>query len=64
MQPAIDEARKNAEAMAATFADPAKVAAMQQQAREMQRQMEESAAARRTPAAQKSRDDLAKELGL
>ncbi len=64
MQPGIDAARKAAEDMAASYADPAKVAAMQQQAREMQRQMQETAAAGRSPAAQKSRDDFAKELGL
>ncbi len=64
MQPGIDAARKAAEDMAASFADPAKVAALQQQAREMQRQLQESAAAGRGPAARKSSDDLARELGL
>lgn len=64
LQPAIDSARQAAQDLAAGFSDPAQVAAMQQQAREMQRRLQESAAAGRKPAAQKSSEDLAKELGM
>lgn len=64
MQPSMDAARKNAEAMAAQFADPAKRAELQRQAQEMQRQMQESAASKQTPAAKQSQDDLAKQLGM
>lgn len=64
MQPAIDAARRDAEALAAQFADPAKRAELQRQAQEAQRAMQESAKAKRTPAAKQSDDDLARQLGM
>jgi hypothetical protein len=64
MQPEIDAAKQSAAAIAAQYSDPNKVAELKRQAQEMQRQMQESAKAKQTPAAKKSRDDLAKELGM
>jgi hypothetical protein len=64
MQPAIDAAKRDAAAMAESFGNPEQIEAMKRQAEAMQRQLRESAAAKQTPAAKKSRDDLAKELGM
>lgn len=64
MRPAIDAARRDAQELAASFGDAAQIEAMQKQAREMQRKIQESKATGRKPAEQKSRDELAKELGM
>jgi hypothetical protein len=64
MQPSIDAAKRDAAAMAASFGDPEQVEALKRHAEAMQRQLRESAAAKQAPAAKKSRDDLAKELGM
>jgi hypothetical protein len=64
MQDSVAAARRDAEAIAAQFSDPDKVEAMKRQAQGAQRALQESAAARATPAAKQAKDDLAKELGL
>lgn len=64
MQDRVAAARKDAEAIAAQFSDPAAVAAMQRDAENARRSLEESRRTRPAPAAGKSTDDLAKELGL
>ena len=64
MHPAIDEAKQSAAAIATEFSDPNKVADMKRQAQKMQRALQQSAAAKQAPAMNKSRDDLAKELGM
>jgi hypothetical protein len=63
MQPSIDQARKQAEAMQKEFSDPAKVEAMRKQAEAMQKQMQQQQAASKEKN-KKSADDLEKELGL
>jgi hypothetical protein len=63
MQPSIDQAQKQAEAMAAEFGDPAKVAEMKKQAEAARKAMQEQQAASKT-SNKKSADDLEKELGL
>lgn len=63
MQPSIDALQRDAQAMAAQFSDPARVAEMQRQAQEMQRALQSGAAGRKASAA-RSADDLAAELGL
>lgn len=63
MQPTIDAMQRDALAMAAQFADPARVAEMQRQAQEAQRALQSGAQGRKVSAKQ-SADDLAAELGL
>ena len=63
MQPAIDEAQKQAEAMRKQFSDPAKVAEMQAQARAAQKAMQEQQASSKA-GNKKAAADLEKELGL
>jgi hypothetical protein len=64
MQPQVDAMKRDAEALKAQFSDPSQVADMQRQAQDIQRAMHQSAAAKQSSANQKSKDDLAKELGL
>jgi hypothetical protein len=63
MQPSIDQARKQAEAMQKQFSDPAKVAEMKQQAEAARKAMQQDQAAAKAKN-KKSADDLEKELGL
>jgi hypothetical protein len=63
MQPSIDQMRKQAEQMQKDFSDPAKVKAMQEQAREMQKAMQAQQQANAKTRA-KNADDLENELGL
>jgi hypothetical protein len=63
MQPSIDEARKQAEAMQKQFSDPAKVAEMQKQAQAARQAMQQQQAAAKANN-KKSAADLEKELGL
>jgi uncharacterized membrane protein (DUF106 family) len=62
-QPGIEDMKRMAEAIRAQAADPAKMAELQRQAQELQRQLE---AARQQQAAGSSKgaDELAAELGL
>lgn len=66
MQPQIDAAQRDAEALQARFSDPAQVEAMKRQAEAARAQLEKQQQAAKAGAAsrQKSSDDLAKELGL
>jgi len=63
MQPAMDEARKQAEELQKQFGDPAQVAAMRQQAEAARKslQQQQQQAQKRN---KQSADDLEKELGL
>ena len=63
MQPSIDAMRKQAEQVAAQFSDPAKVKEMQEQARAMQKQLQQHQQANAKGNAKKA-DDLEQELGL
>jgi hypothetical protein len=63
MQPSIDQARKQAEAMQKQFSDPAKVAEMQKQAQAARQAMQQQQAAAKSNN-KKSAADLEKELGL
>lgn len=66
MQPQIDAAKRDAEALQARFSDPSEVAAMQREAEAARARLEQQQKAAKAGAAtrQKSADDLAKELGL
>jgi hypothetical protein len=64
MQPQIDSLKRDTEALEAQFSDPAKIEEMKRQAQDAQRAMQQSAAAKRSPANRKSKYDLATELGL
>ena len=63
MQPSIDQARKQADAMAKEFSDPAKVAEMQKQAEAVRKSMQEQQAGAKA-GNRKAAADLEKELGL
>jgi hypothetical protein len=63
MQPSIDQARKQAEAIQKEYSDPAKVAAMKQQAEAARQAMQADQAASKAKN-KKAADDLEKELGL
>jgi hypothetical protein len=63
MQPSIDQAQKQAEAMQAAFSDPEKVKQMQEQARAAQKAIQAQQQANAKSNAKKA-DDLEKELGL
>jgi len=63
MQPDIDRMRQQAEQLQKEYSDPAKVKAMQEQAREMQKAMQAQQKANAGSNAKKA-DDLEKELGL
>jgi hypothetical protein len=63
MQPSIDHMRQQAEQMQKDFSDPAKVKAMQEQARQMQKAMQAQQQAN-AKTKTKSADDLEQELGL
>jgi len=63
MQPSIAQAQKQAEAFAAQYSDPAKVAEMRRQAEATRKAMQERQAASKA-SNQKSADDLEKDLGL
>ena len=64
LQPTLDAMQRDAQAMAAQFADPARVEEMKRQAAEAQRSLQQSARKRDSDAARKSKDELASELGL
>jgi hypothetical protein len=64
MQPTLAGMQREAEALKAQFADPARIAEMQRQAQEAQRALQKSAQQRKGPAGQKSADALAAELGM
>lgn len=64
MQPTIDAMKRDAEALAAQFKDPARVEELKRQAAEAQRAVQQSQQQRNGAAARKSKDDLANELGL
>jgi hypothetical protein len=66
MQPQIDAAKRDAEALRARFSDPNEVEAMKRQAEAARAQLERQQRDAKANAAtrQKSSDDLAKELGL
>jgi hypothetical protein len=63
MQPQIDQARKQADAIAKEYSDPAKVAEMQKQAEAMRKAMQQQQAGAKA-GNRKAADDLEKELGL
>jgi len=63
MQPSIDQAQQQAEAMKAAFSDPEKVKQMQEQARAAQKAIQAQQQANAKSNAKKA-DDLEKELGL
>jgi hypothetical protein len=63
MQPQIDQARKQADAIAKEYSDPAKVAEMQKQAEAMRKSMQQQQAGAKA-ANKKGAEDLEKELGL
>jgi hypothetical protein len=63
MQPSIDQMQKQAEAMRAQFSDPAKVKEMQEQARALQKSLQQQQQTNAKSSAKKA-DDLEKELGL
>ena len=63
MQPQIDQARKQAEAIQKEFSDPAKVAEMQRQAAVAKKALQEQQAGAKA-GNRKGADDLSKELGL
>ena len=63
MQPSIDEMKRQAEQLRAQYSDPAKVKAMQEQARAMQATIKQEQAAAKQ-ANKKSAAELEKELGL
>lgn len=63
MQPSIDQARKQAEAMQKQFSDPARVEEMRKQAEATRKAMQEQQAASKA-SNRKSADELEKELGL
>lgn len=63
MQPSIEAMQRDALALAAQFADPARVAEMQRQAQEAQRALQSGAQGRKVSAT-RSADELAAELGL
>jgi hypothetical protein len=63
MQPSIDQARKQAEALQKEYSDPAKVAAMKQQAEAARQAIQADQAAAKAKN-KKAADDLEKELGL
>lgn len=66
MQPTIDQARKQAEALQKQFGDPAKVEEMKRQAQAAQKALQEQKGSRveAKAANRKAADDLEKELGL
>ena len=64
LQPTIAAMQRDAEALRAQFSDPQKIAEMKRQALEAQRVLQSGAQQRSTPAARKSTDDLAAELGM
>ncbi len=63
VQPSIDQARKQAEALQKQFSDPAKVAEMKQQAEAARKALQQDQAASKAKN-KKAADDLEKELGL
>jgi hypothetical protein len=63
MQPSIDEMKRQAEQLRAQYSDPAKIKAMQEQARAMQATIKQDQAAAKQ-ANKKSAAELEKELGL
>jgi hypothetical protein len=63
MQPAIDQARKQADAMQKELSDPAKVAEMQKQAEAARKALQEQQAGAKANN-KKAAADLEKELGL
>jgi hypothetical protein len=63
MQPQIDQARAQAEAIAKEYSDPAKVAEMQKQAEAMRKSLQQQQAGAKA-GNRKAADDLEKELGL
>jgi hypothetical protein len=63
LQPAIDEATKQGQALAAGFGSPAQIEAMKKQAQEAARAMKAQPPPNKTDRAKKA-DDLSKELGL
>jgi hypothetical protein len=65
LQPAVDKATAQAEALKKQFSDPAKVQAMRDQAEAAKKAMQQQAQnATQAAARKKSTDDLEKELGL
>jgi hypothetical protein len=63
MQPSIAALQRDAQALQAQFADPARIAEMQRQAQEAQRLLQQGAQ-KGSPARKQSTDSLAAELGM